>query len=170
MFEIILKSTIKYNSQELKVLTKKQNKLRVLSETSIIELVLHYLSIGKRGQKSKICLAKPTNILISCDNNGIPLVVGKPQCGIHNNLYNINKIFVEMIALLEESSISVQGIFMNADEGFYSRSFKRNCYSKRITLNVKDNQRGKKNIQSTTEYFDDMLYDKNKFKIERTNA
>lgn len=123
---------------------------------------------GVAYQKRKSC--KTTNSLILCDNNGIPLVVGKPQCGNHNDLYNINKIFDEMIALLEETSISVEGIFMNADAGFDSKSFKRNCDSKGIALNVKDNPRGKKNIQSTSEYFDDVLYDENRFKIERTNA
>ena len=42
--------------------------------------------------------------------------------------------------------------------------------AKSIELNVKDNPRGRKSYQPTKTFFDDMLYDENRFKIERTNA
>lgn len=123
-------------------------------------------SVGYQGRKS----CKTSNSLILCDNNGLPLVVGKPQSGNHNDLYKINKIFDEMIAFLEDATISMDGVFMNADAGFDSKNFKKNCDSKAIELNVKENPRGRKSSQPTTPYFDDMLYDENRYKIERTNA
>ena len=39
-------------------------------------------------------------------------MIGKPQCGNHNNLYNVNKIFDEMISSLDEVSISMGGVFL----------------------------------------------------------
>lgn len=123
-------------------------------------------SVGYQGRKS----CKTSNSLILCDNNGLPLVIGRPQCGNHNDLYKLNKIFDEMIAFLEIATISMAGVFMNADAGFDSKSFKKNCDEKAIELNVKDNPRGSKNKQPTTPFFDDVLYDENRYKIERTNA
>jgi transposase len=123
-------------------------------------------SVGYQNRKS----CKTSNSLILCDNNGVPLVVGKPQCGNHNDLYNINKIFDEMITFLEGATISMEGVFMNADAGFDSKSFKKNCDEKAIELNVKDNPRGRKDKQPTTKYYDEKLYNENRYKIERTNA
>ena len=123
-------------------------------------------SVGYQARKS----CKTTNSLILCDNNGLPIVIGKPQCGNHNDLYNINKIFDEMITFLEDATITIEGVFMNADAGFDSKNFKKNCDSKAIILNVKDNPRGRKNYQPTSTFFDDMLYDNNRYKVERTNA
>lgn len=123
-------------------------------------------SVGYQGRKS----CKTSNSLILCDNNGLPLVVGKPQSGNNNDLYNINKIFDEMITFLEEDSITMDGVFMNADAGFDSKSFKRNCDSKGIELNVKENPRSRKGTNPTTPFFDDQLYNENRYKIERTNA
>ena len=123
-------------------------------------------SVGYQGRKS----CKTTNSLILCDNNGLPIVIGKPQCGNHNDLYNINKIFDEMIKFLEEATINPEGIFMNAGAGFDSENFKKNCDSKGIELNVKENPRGKKSAKPTTPFFDDQLYNENRYKIERTNA
>jgi hypothetical protein len=76
-------------------------------------------AVGFQHRKS----CKTSNSLILCDNNGLPLVVGKPQDGNHNDLYNINTIFDEMIAFLEQAGISMQGVFMNADAGFDSDNF-----------------------------------------------
>ena len=59
---------------------------------------------------------------------------------------------------------------MNADAGFDSENFKKNCDSKGIELNVKENPRGKKRAKPTTPFFDNLLYDDNRYKIERTNA
>lgn len=123
---------------------------------------------GVGYQHRKSC--KTSNSLILSDNNGLPLVVGKPQSGNHNDLYNINKIFDEMISILEQSDISLEAVFMNADAGFDSNSFKRNCREKGIELNVKSNTRKTKKQSTTVSYFDDKLYDENRYKVEQTNA
>ena len=75
-----------------------------------------------------------------------------------------------MIAFLESATISMEGVFMNADAGFDSKSFKKNCTAKAIELNVKQYTRSTKNAQPTSPYFDELLYDENRYKIERTNA
>lgn len=123
-------------------------------------------SVGYQHRKS----CKTSNSLILSDNKGLPLVIGKPQKGNHNDLYNINKIFDEMMQLLEEAGISMEGVFMNADAGFDSASFKKNCASKDIVLNVKDNPRRTKTTANSTTCFDDKLYDENRYKVEQTNA
>lgn len=123
-------------------------------------------SVGYQHRKS----CKTTNSLILSDNNGLPLAIGTPQNGNHNDLYNINNIFDEMITLLEQAGISLEGVFMNADAGFDSENFKKNCVSKGIELNVKDNPRRTKTKVSLTAYFDDKLYNENRYKVEQTNA
>ncbi len=97
-------------------------------------------SVGYQGRKS----CKTSNSLILCDNNGLPLAIGRPQGGNHNDLYQLNKIFDEMMAFLQTATISMEGVFTNVDAGFNSKSFKRNCDEKDIELNVKDNPRGSK--------------------------
>jgi transposase len=119
-------------------------------------------------QKRKSC--KTSNSLILCDNNGLPLVVGKPQNGNHNDLFDINAIFDKMIAILEEATVTMEGVFINADAGFDSDSFKKNCESKGIELNVKENPRRGKKKSKVMSYFDDKLYDDNRYKVEKTNA
>jgi transposase len=123
-------------------------------------------AVGYQNRKS----CKTSNSLILCDNNGLPLTIGEPQDGNHNDLYNINKIFDEMIAILEQAEVSMNGVFMNADAGFDSNSFKNNCEAKGIELNVKDNPRHAKKKTKVISYFDDQLYDENRYKVERTNA
>jgi hypothetical protein len=59
---------------------------------------------------------------------------------------------------------------MNSDAGFNSKNLKRSCDSKAIKLNVKENPKSRKGCQPTTSYLDDMLYNENRYKIERTNA
>ena len=121
--------------------------MRAQSENNIKIYVLPHLSIGKRRVEivgyryRKSC--KTTNSLILCNNNGLPIVIGKLPSGNHNDQYNINKIFDEMIAFLEEATINPDSIFMNVDAGFDSKCFKRNCDSKGIELNAKENPRGK---------------------------
>jgi hypothetical protein len=46
-------------------------------------------------------------------------------------LFDINKIFGQMIEVLEESGVSLKGVFLNADPGFDSNGFKKNVQKKR---------------------------------------
>ena len=108
--------------------------------------------------------------MIISDNNGLPISIGEPQDGKHNDLFDINQIFGKMVDMLEESSVSLEGVFMNADPGFDSQSFKQKCSEINIEINVKPNTRGAKTNTDAYEYFDEELYDKNRYKVEQSNA
>ena len=67
--------------------------------------------------------------------------MSEPVSGNHNDLYNIKVQFEQMTATLEETEISVKGLFMNADAGFDSKEF-RDCYEKKeIQANICFNKR-----------------------------
>ena len=83
-------------------------------------------SVGYQGRKS----CKTSNTLILSDNNGTPICVGEPQNGKQNDLFDINKIFRQMLEILEEAEVSLEGVFLNADPGFDSNSFKKNAAKK----------------------------------------
>ena len=83
-------------------------------------------SVGYQGRKS----CKTSNSLILSDNNGTPICVGEPQNGKQNDLFDINKIFKQMLEILSESEVSLEGVFLNADPGFDGNSFKKNARMK----------------------------------------
>lgn len=85
-------------------------------------------SVGYQGRKS----CKTSNSLILSDNKGTPICVGEPQNGKQNDLFNINKVFKQMLEILEEGNISLEGVFLNADPGFDSTSFKKSVWKKRL--------------------------------------
>jgi transposase len=122
-------------------------------------------SVGYQGRKT----AKTTNNLYLCDNTGQMLAVAEAQSGEHNDLYEVSKLFEQMIATLQQADISCKGVFLNADPGFDSEILKEICEQKDIQLNVKPNKRSKKELGLTYKYFDEELY-KNRTKIERANA
>lgn len=122
-------------------------------------------AVGYQGRKS----ANTSNSLYLSDNNGQMLAVGTPQCGQHNDLYNIETIFEEMFEVLEQAGINCKGLFLNADPGFDSEQMKSLCERKEIELNVKPNPRNNKQENLEYKYFDDELY-KRRTKIEHANA
>lgn len=122
-------------------------------------------SVGYQGRKA----TKTSNSLYLCDNTGQMLAVSESQCGEHNDLYDISKLFKEMIAVLEQAAINCKGIFVNADPGFDSQELKDTCAENEIELNVKPNKRNQKQQGDTFTYFDDELY-KRRTKIEHANA
>ncbi len=90
-----------------------------------------------------------------------------PVSGNHNDLYNIEVQFEEVTATLEKAEIVVEGLFLNADAGFDSASFRKTCNYKEINANVCFNKRN--GGMDRDEYFDQELYDQ-RYAIERTNA
>jgi len=122
-------------------------------------------AVGYQGRKS----ANTSNSLYLSDNNGQMLVVGTPQCGQHNDLYDIEMIFKEMLTVLQQAGISTKGLFLNADPGFDSEQMKSLCDDNEIVLNVKPNPRNNKQENLEYKYFDDELY-KRRTKIEHANA
>lgn len=121
-------------------------------------------AVGYQGRKS----AKTSNSIFLCDNTGQMLSVSSPQCGEHNDLYDIDNLLTEIISVLNEADINTAGLFLNADAGFDSDSFKNSCSKFNIEANVKPNPRNGK-TGNEYQYFDDKLYER-RTKIEHANA
>ena len=94
------------------------------------------------------------------------IAMGSPKAGNHNDLYKIEEVLKEILALLEEAGIEHKGLFLNADAGFDSKSLREFLESKEIIANIKPNPR---NGEQPDVYFDEELY-KNRFKIEQANG
>lgn len=122
-------------------------------------------AVGYQGRKA----TRTTNSLFLSDNTGQMLSVSEAQSGEHNDLYEITRLFEEMIAVLEAAGIDCRGIFLNADPGFDSEELKEVCIGKEIELNVKVNKRNRKELSDEYNYFDEELY-KRRTKIEHANA
>ena len=121
--------------------------------------------IGYQGRKA----ARTTNALFFSDNNGIPLAVATPQCGNHHDLSDMQELFTELCAVLEEAAVDLRGVFLNADSGFDAEVLRAKCSEKQIEANIAVNERNRKEDVETYVYFDEELY-KKRFVIERMNA
>lgn len=121
-------------------------------------------AVGYQGRKS----CKTSNSLFLCDNQGQMLAASMPQSGEHNDLFDITFLFEELLTLLNEADINCKGLFMNADPGFDSDSFRDTCSEKEIEANIKANPRNK-GMTEQYRYFDDLLY-KRRTKVEHANA
>lgn len=123
------------------------------------------LAVGYQGRKA----CKTSNSLFLCDNRGQMLVVASPQSGEHNDLYNIQTLFTEMLELLTDATIEYNGIFLNADAGFDCEELKEICLERGIELNVKPNIRNSRQKAVGYQYFDEELYKRRNI-IEHANA
>ena len=119
-------------------------------------------STGYQARKKSVT----TNSIFLCDNKGQMIAMGSPKAGNHNDLYEIEEVLKEILALLEEAGIEHKGLFLNADAGFDSKSLREFLESKEIIANIKPNFR---NGKQPDVYFDEELY-KNRFKIEQANG
>ena len=123
-------------------------------------------AVGYQGRKK----AKTTNSLFFTDKNGIALMMGEPQAGNHNDVYEIRSLFEQMCALLAQAAISLTGVFMNADAAFDTKELRSVCAQQQIEANIADNPRSsKESWQEAYQYFDEQLY-KERYVVERTNA
>ena len=119
-------------------------------------------STGYQARKKSVT----TNSIFLCDNKGQMIAMGSPKAGNHNDLYEIEEVLKEILALLEKAGIEHKGLFLNADAGFDSKSLRDFLESKEIIANIKPNPR---NGEQPDVYFDEELY-KNRFKIEQANG
>ncbi len=62
--------------------------------------------------------------------------MSEPVAGNHNDLFNIENLFQKMVDDMQSIGISVEGLFMNADAGFDSKSFRKTCASKRLFIKL----------------------------------
>ena len=94
--------------------------------------------------------------------------MSEPIQGHHNDLFDIEKFFLKMLADLKQSHIETNGLFLNAGAGFDSERFRNICSSKGIVANIEFNKRNLKNSDDQP-LLDDKLC-KERFSVERTNA
>lgn len=84
--------------------------------------------VGYQGRKKR----KTTNALFLTDRQGLPLAMSEPISGNHYDLYDIEVHFEEIVSILEEAEISIDGLFLNADAGFDSEYFRAKCENKKF--------------------------------------
>jgi len=118
-------------------------------------------AVAYQGRKK----CKTSNMLILSDSNGIPIAYSNPISENHNDVFELPDNFDSMVTKLNQSAISVDGLFLNADADFDTISF-RNCLSKHGIFDNIDNNR---NGQNDISFLDDDLY-KKRFVVERTNT
>lgn len=121
-------------------------------------------AVGYQGRKK----SKTTNALFLTDKNGLPIAMSPPFAGNHNDLFEIESHFQKMLADLQLSDISPDGLFMNADAGFDSKKLRENCQKMGIIPNIDHNKRNRKKAYYQ-DIIDEELY-KERFSVERTNA
>ena len=119
-------------------------------------------NVAYQGRKK----CKTSNMLILADSKGIPLVCSNPIAGNHNDAYNLEDNFNEMLSFLSRADINTEGLFLNADAGFDTNGFRKLCFQKDIIDNIDMNKR---NAEDRDCLLDKELY-KNRFVVERTNA
>lgn len=119
--------------------------------------------VGYQGRKKR----KTTNAIYLTDRQGLPIAMSEPVSGNHNDLFDIEVQFEEVIGTLEDAEISIDGLFINADAGFDSQKLRDKCQAKGIIANICPNKRNGNNDEDY--YFDEKLYQE-RYAIERTNA
>ncbi len=120
--------------------------------------------VAYQGRKKR----KTTNALYLTDKQGLVLAMSTPVSGNHNDLFNIEQTFEELTTMLEDATISVDGLFMNADAGFDAENIHQLCHQKQIIANIAPNKRNATD-DNWSRIIDEELY-KERYSIERTNA
>ncbi|MDJ1473856.1 transposase [Cytophagaceae bacterium NT2B1] len=131
--------------------------------------------------------APTTNTLFLADRQGQLLACSTCQAGNHHDLFDIENQFEQLCSILTQAGIEHKGLFLNADAGFDSEAFRKQCQRKEIQANIAPNTRNttptsplekqKHNQQWTDKedhnanyhYFDELLYSYRTV-IEQANA
>lgn len=145
------------------------NKHKSLLDMSSVQLNGTHTPAKRGGQAvayqgRKKC--KTSNMLILSDANGIPIACSDPIAGNHNDAFELVENFNHMIESLQKSEIRTDGLFLNADAGFDTATFRDCLFKHEIIDNIDNNNRNGNNDASL---LDELLY-KERFVIERTNA
>lgn len=102
---------------------------------------------------------KTSNLLIMTDGKGIPIASGDIISGNHNDLFKVVPQYSKMIKHLKECGISVVNSIQNADKGFDSKSLRRAIQRRKMTPNIIENARGRKNTKrGKKRYFNKNVY------------
>jgi len=108
-------------------------------------------------------------MLFLADNRGVLLACSEPQAGNHNDAYELQALFAQLMRTLEQAGIPQQGLFLNADAGFDTKVLRADCGQRDIQANIAKNKRRKQDPKDDNSYFDEHLY-KRRYVIERANA
>lgn len=120
-------------------------------------------AVGYQGRKK----CKTTNMLILTDRQGVPIGWSEPISGQHHDSYQLRKTASEIFDEMQNSGLSCQGLFLNADSGFDVQEFREECDARGIIGNIDFNKR---NGTPKNDYlFDNELY-KLRFSVEQLNA
>ena len=113
--------------------------------------------------------SKTSNTIWLTDRQGNVVGFLPPVSGNHNDLFELEKHLEQLIEMLDQCGIAVDGLFLNADAGFYSKSLEKLCFKHDITMNVPANKRNNRQLEQRQSYFDELMYEE-RYTIERTNA
>lgn len=120
--------------------------------------------------------AKTSNIFPATDRNGNVIAFMPVLPGNHNDCYNLEARFKELveaikyIAIFLDADQTIEGAYLNGDPGFDVKSIRKVCFNNGIIPNIKENPRGRKSIKKGRKrLFDEEIY-KNRFVCERTYA
>lgn len=107
-------------------------------------------------------------IIFVSDNQGVLLAVCEPVSGQHHDLFEIETHFEQLLTMLEQAEIVIDGLFLNADAGFDSEQLRALCQRKGIIANIAFNPRDT-TCWDRDECFDSELY-RRRTQIERAFA
>ena len=82
--------------------------------------------------------------------------MSEPVSGNHNDLFDIEVQFEEVVRTLEQAEINVDGLFINPDAGFDSQKLRDKYEAKGIIANICHNKRNRN--KDSDLYFDEKLY------------
>ena len=97
------------------------------------------------------------------------MAMATPQAGNHNDLYEIQELFEQMCAVLQEAGVDLRGVFMNADAGLDAQVLGEVCSEKEREVNMDINPTNAQQPQEQYLYFDEVLYQE-RYVVERTHA
>lgn len=111
---------------------------------------------GYQGRKK----STTTNILILCQENGLPLACSDLIAGHHNDLHQVDHHVATMIRLLSKRGIIIaKGTLVNADKGFDCKKLRRKIFRMNLIPNIKENRRNRRTTKrGTKRFFDDEQY------------
>ena len=155
-----------WESSWVKILKKHRSKLD-LSTSSIDGSHTRALRGGEEVCFQTRKMSKTTNALYLTNNQGLPLALSSPTAANHHDLYEIEDRLEELFNTLSRATISVDGLFVNADAGFDSAGFRDKCFKDGVIANTAINPRNGNSDEVII--FDEMLYEQ-RYTIERTNA
>jgi len=108
---------------------------------------------GYQGRKSAVT----SNMLFLSDSQGIIVAASQPEAGNHHDSFDFETHFKELIRILEDAEIELEGLFLNADAAFDTKEIRALCQRYEMIPNFDLNPRnGSK--WDRDDYFDEVLY------------